>query len=134
MPLAAAQAVHCPDSLRDYVASGPKFTTDIYGRSKVTCRYYDRGRVRGTIEVFFFRDFNKRKSCDSRVFRDADARSRKYQVYGYFTDENRRDDEDEEYWLDRLHVLIGEAEDWALPCDVERRTIRRPFDIRPASE
>lgn len=131
---AYAQSIHCPASGNDFEFIGPKLKTDIYGRTKAICGYYFRRRLIGTLEVFYFQNSDRQKPCGSRIYSDAHSSSEDFQVYGFFTDNDKRDQFKRDYWQRLLDDLVDEAEKWALPCDAGNRMFRRSIDVREKSK
>lgn len=128
---ASAQSIICPAAEEGLTVTGPKYKTEISGRSKATCRYYYKTKLKSTLEVYFYRDYNRQRPCNSGVYKDADVRSWEFQVYGYVTDADKADFLTETYWEKVAADLVKQAEAWALPCEAEgRRVIRRPVDVR----
>lgn len=127
-----AQAIQCPAAEEGLTFTGPKYKTEISGRSKATCRYYYKTHLKGTIEVFFYKDYERQRPCSSRVYQDADVRSWEYQAYAYVKDGDKKDFLTETYWEELALIMVEQAEAWALPCDaVGRRYIRQPAVINP---
>jgi hypothetical protein len=128
---AHAQSIYCPPAEEGMTFTGPKYKTEISGRSKATCRYYYKSKLKATIEVYFYRDYERQRPCSSGVYFDADIRSWEYQVYGFITDNDKKDFLTETYWEETALGLLRQAEEWALPCDAQgRKIIRRPVDVR----
>ncbi|MBZ0166931.1 MAG: hypothetical protein K8I00_08995, partial [Candidatus Omnitrophica bacterium] len=116
-----ANSFNCPTPEEGLTFTGPDFKTNIYGRSQVQCRYYMRERKKGTIEVFFYRDYNRQRACNSPVYTDADLRSWEYQIYAFTKDEDPRDFLTKTYWDELAAELMEQAELWALPCGTKHR-------------
>jgi len=130
-----AQTVRCPSAPEGLTVRGPNLTKDIYSRTTATCKFFRGRRHVGSVVAIYHTNYLKQRECDSFVYRDADVQSLKYQAYADVIDIHKRDGYPRELWLSIAQQFILDIEEYALPCGLDGKMIKLPFDenkVKPA--
>ena len=130
--LAAAQPAHCPDPEDDALrALGPTIRTNQQDVTTVICRYFEGQKLAGLTIGKYVQNYKFGDDlCHSTAYMESSIRSKDHQALASYKDTRANDNYPAEFWEELAYRMVEKMEDWALPCDVDKKMFIHPLEIR----
>ena len=129
---ASANKVLCPQPEEEGISvKGPNLKTNQREVTTATCRYFADKKFVGLIVGKFASSYKFGQNlCKSGEYFEALIRSEENQAYVIFKDIKPYDDIGEGHWEFLSLSFLTNIEEWAIPCNVDKKMFKRPLDIR----